>query len=64
MLRLVIALFCLTISQFAHADVLDSGNGAWLLTSTALVLQHPSRKNPVFGFSLQGSRGCPRTFID
>lgn len=34
----------------------------WLPTSSALVLQQPSLKNPVRGSKEQGTKGCPRTF--
>ena len=34
----------------------------WLPTSSALVLQQPSRKKPVRGSNEQGTKGCPNTF--
>ena len=36
--RLLIGLFIFSVPQLLFADNLDSGDGAWLLTSTALVL--------------------------
>jgi hypothetical protein len=35
----------------------------WLPMSSRLVLQQPSRKNPVLGFIEQSSRRSPRTFL-
>jgi hypothetical protein len=35
----------------------------WLPTSSRLVLQQPSRKNPVMGFTEQSSSRSPRTFL-